>query len=364
MDRYINKLKFDFQTNQKILNLISQIDLYRGKWNIIEKQENLYLKELRKIATIESIGSSTRIEGGTLTNKEIEELLNNVKITKFKTRDEQEVIGYYDTLEIIYENYDNIPLSENYIKQLHQNLLRYSDKDTRLRGKYKSLSNKVVENYPGGRQKVIFNTTEVHLVQKEMNDLITWTNEQFEKGEIHPLIIIANFIYEFLSIHPFQDGNGRLSRLLTTLLLLQKGYNFIQYVSFESLIEKTKKVYYQTLMEGQKNRNKKNENISKWTLYFLDKLNLLTQKLDAKYDVFKSKGGYLNERQKEIKEYLIKNQPLKISDIAKRFKNININTLKKDLQYMKKEQVIISVGKGKGTVYLIEKEKQQQNNNA
>ena len=364
MDKYINKLNFDFQTNQKILNLISQIDLYKGKWNIIEKQENIYLKELRKIATIESIGSSTRIEGGTLTDKEIEELLNDVKIIKLKTRDEQEVIGYYDTLEIIYKNYDNIHLSENYIKQLHQYLLKYSDKDTRHRGEYKSLSNKVVANYPGGIQKVIFNTTDVHLVQNEMNDLITWTNEQFEKGEIHPLIIITNFVYEFLSIHPFQDGNGRLSRLLTTLLLLQQDYMFIQYVSFENLIEKTKKEYYQALMEGQKNRNpsktghgKENENISKWTLYFLEKLSELTQRLDAKYDVFKSKGGYLNERQKEIKKYLIKNQPLKISDIAKRFKNININTIKKDLQYMKKEQIIMSVGKGKGTVYLIEKEK-------
>ena len=357
MDIYLNKLNFDFQTNQRILNLISQIDLYKGKWNIIEKQENIYLKELRKIATIESVGSSTRIEGGTLTDKEIEALLNDVKITKLKTRDEQEVIGYYDTLEIIYENYDNIRLSENYIKQLHQYLLKYSDKDIRHRGEYKSLSNKVVANYPGGIQKVIFNTTDVHLVQNEMNDLINWTNEQFEKGEIHPLIIIANFIYEFLSIHPFQDGNGRLSRLLTTLLLLQQDYMFIQYVSFENLIEKTKKEYYQALMEGQKNRNKSNENISKWTLYFLDKLNVLTQRLDAKYDIFKSKGGYLNERQKEIKEYIIKNQPLKISDIAKRFENININTIKKDLQYMKKEQIIQSIGKGKGTVYLIKKEK-------
>lgn len=357
MDKYINKLNFDFQTNQKILNLISQIDLYKGKWNSIEKQENIYLKELRKIATIESIGSSTRIEGATLTDKEIEELLSNIKITKLKTRDEQEVVGYYDTLEIIYENYNNIRLSENYVKQLHQNLLRYSDKDTRHRGEYKSLSNKVVANYPGGVQKVIFNTTEVHLVNSEMSDLISWTNNQFKNKEIHPLIITANLVYEFLSIHPFQDGNGRLSRLLTTLILLQEEYLFIQYVSFENLIEKTKKEYYQALMEGQKNRGKKSENISKWILFFLNKLSVLTQRLDTKYDVFKSKGGYLNERQKEIKEYLTENQPLKISDLAKRFNKININTIKKDLQYMKKEQVIKSIGKGKGTVYVIENKK-------
>jgi len=357
MDKQIKKLNFDFSTNQKILNLISKIDLYKGKWNVIERQENIYLKELRKIATIESIGSSTRIEGGTLTDSEIKELLNNVKITELKTRDQQEVIGYYDTQELIYDNYENIPLTENYIKQFHQSLLKHSDKDTRHRGQYKSLSNKVVANYPGGVQKIIFNTTEVHLVESEMNSLINWTNKQFEKQDIHALIIIAHFIYEFLSIHPFQDGNGRLSRLLTTLLLLQNDYLFIQYVSFENLIEKSKKEYYQALMEGQKNRNKENENISKWNLFFLDKLNELTQKLEAKYDIFKSKGGYLNERQKLIKEHLLENQPLKLSDVAKKFENININTIKKDLQYLKREQVITSIGKGKGTVYIIEKHK-------
>ncbi len=241
MDKYLKKLNFSFKTNQKILKLIAEIDLYNGKWNSLEKQENIYLKELRKIATIESIGSSTRIEGSTLSDKDIQALLNDIKITKLKTRDEQEVFGYYETLEIIYENYAGINLSENYIKQLHQALLKYSDKDSRHRGSYKSLSNKVVANYPDGVQKIIFNTTDVHLVESEMQDLISWTNEQLEIQEIHSLIIIACFVYEFLSIHPFQDGNGRLSRLLTTMLLLKNDYLFIQYMSFENLIEKTKK---------------------------------------------------------------------------------------------------------------------------
>lgn len=357
MDKYINKLNFNFQTNQKVLKLISQIDLYKGKWNSIEKQENTYLKELRKIATIESIGSSTRIEGSTLSNKEIEKLLNDIKITKLTTRDEQEVIGYFNTLEIIYDNFDNIQLSENYIKQLHKNLLKHSDKDVRHRGEYKSVSNKVVAKYPGGIEKEIFNTTDIHLVNNEMSELINWTNEQLELKDIHPLIIAANFIYEFLSIHPFQDGNGRLSRLLTTLILLQSDYLFIQYVSFENLIEKTKKKYYQALMEGQKNRYKETENISIWTVYFLEKLNNLTLKLDVKYDVLKSKGGYLNDRQKELFSYLSDNQPLKISDMANAFDSINVHTLKKDLQYLKKEQIISTIGKGKGTVYIILDEK-------
>lgn len=355
MDKFLNKLNFDFLTNQKTLNLIGKIDLYKGKWNAIEKSENIYLKELRKIATIESIGSSTRIEGGTLTDKEIKALLNDVKITELKTREEQEVIGYYDTLEIIFEDYASIQLSENYIKQLHQILLRYSSKDDRHRGSYKSLSNTVVANYPDGIQKVIFNTTEVYLVESEMNDLIKWTNKELIKEEIHPLIIIGLFVYEFLSIHPFQDGNGRLSRLLTTMLLMKYDYLFIQYVSFENLIEQSKKEYYQALMEGQKNRYKENEIISKWTLYFLNNISILTQKLDNKYDVFKTKGGYLNERQKEIQKFIDKNQPVKISDISKSLENITIHTLKKDLQYMKAEKMITAVGKGKGTVYIMEK---------
>ncbi len=357
MDKFLNKLSFDFLTNQKTLNLIGKIDLYKGKWNAIEKSENIYLKELRKIATIESIGSSTRIEGATLTDKEIKELLNDVKITELKTRDEQEVIGYYDTLETIFENYDDIQLSENYIKQLHQSLLKYSSKDDRHRGSYKSLSNKVVANYPDGIQKVIFNTTEVYLVESEMNDLINWTNEELTKEEVHPLIIAALFIYEFLSIHPFQDGNGRLSRLLTTMLLMKYDYMFIQYVSFENLIEQSKKEYYQALMEGQKNRYTENEIISKWTLYFLNKISILTQKLDDKYDIFKTKGGYLNERQKEIQKFIDINQPVKISDISKSLKNITIHTLKKDLQYMKTEKMIAALGKGKGTVYIVKNKK-------
>ena len=354
MDIFLDKLHFDFITNQKIISLIGKIDLYKGKWNAIEKNENVYLKELRKIATIESIGSSTRIEGGTLTDIEIKALLNDIKITELKTRDEQEVIGYYDTLEIIFENYGDIKLSENYIKQLHQSLLRYSSKDDRHRGSYKSLSNKVVANYPDGIQKVIFNTTDVYLVEPEMNFLVNWVNQELIKEEIHPLIVIGLFVYEFLSIHPFQDGNGRLSRLLTSLMLLKNDYLFIQYVSFENVIELSKKEYYQALMEGQKNRNNDNENIAKWTLYFLRNIGVLTQKLDAKYDVFKSKGGYLSERQKAVKKFIMDNQPVKISDVSKAFGNISIHTLKKDLQYLNAERVITAVGKGKGTFYISE----------
>ena len=352
MDKFINKINFKFSTNQQILKLIGHIDGFKGKWNIAEKQENIYLKELRKIATIESIGSSTRIEGATLSDKEVQELLNDIKITKLKSRDEQEVVGYYEVLELIYENYKDIPLTESYVKQFHQLLLKYSNKDKRHRGGYKHLPNKVVANYPNGEQRVIFATTEPALVAGEMTELIEWTNQQLKEETIHPLIIIGSFIYDFLSIHPFQDGNGRLSRLLTTLCLLQNDYLFIQYISFENHIEQNKKEYYEALMTGQKNRGTKAELIDTWLIFFLNSLSILTQKLEQKYDVYKNKGGYLNERQKLIKKHIEKFQPIKVSDLATKFPEIQLSTLKKDLQYLKQEQEIKMIGIGKGSIYI------------
>jgi Fic family protein len=356
MDKYIQKLNFDFLTNQRIMQLIAAIDEYRGKWNVVEKRENRYLKELRKIATIESIGSSTRIEGATMTDEEIKQLLKDVKITKFKTRDEQEVIGYYEVLELIFDNFSEIRLSESYIKQLHQLLLKHSNKDERHRGGYKNLPNKVVATYPTGEQKTIFATTEPALVEGEMFELIEWTNLQWNEKTIHPLIVLAVFVYEFLSIHPFQDGNGRLSRLLTTLFLLKEGYEVMQYISFENHIERHKKAYYDTLMTAQRKRIKQKDIIDKWLIFFLESVKTLTEKLDKKYDVFKQKGGYLNERQKMMKEFIVEQKIVKISDLSIAFPDISPNTLKKDLQYLRAEQIITTVGQGKGMVYVIKQQ--------
>lgn len=351
-----NKINFNFATTQKLIKLIGQIDSFKGRWQAVEGKENVYLRELRKIATIQSIGSSTRIEGATLTDAEVKELLDNIKITKLTSRDSQEVMGYYDTLEIIYDNYRDIPLTESSIKSLHSALLKYSTKDERHKGNYKNLSNQVVAKYPGGVEKTIFRTTEPHLVGKEMEEVLSWTNNVLESGEIHPLIIIGTFVYDFLSIHPFQDGNGRLSRLLTTLLLLRSDYQFIQYVSFENIIEERKGDYYRVLMDGQKDRYSENERIDAWLLFFFDCLVALTQRLDVKYNSFKAKGGYLNERQKKILEFIRTSQLVKVSDIAKNLPEYSPNTIRKDLIYLRDEKVITSVGVGRGTVYVVEEE--------
>lgn len=347
------KLNFDFQTTQKVIKKIGFIDSFKGKWTNIEGGESKYLKELKRIATIQSIGSSTRIEGVTLTNEEIETLLSNLKINELQSRDEQEVFGYYESLEVIMDNYETIDLTEGNIFNLHNLLLKFSGKDQSHRGKYKQLSNQVVATYQGGDQRVIFKTTEPFLVKKEMEDLLSWTNKQLDKEEIHPLIVIGSFVYEFLSIHPFQDGNGRLSRLLTNLLMLRKGYEFIQYVSLENQIEKRKKEYYRVLMDGQQNRYSEKEVIDKWMVYFLECIEEIIQKLEVKYQQYKDKGPYLNERQKQVIAYMKKNEPVKLNDISKEFEIESRNTLKKDLQYFQKEGLIEMIGKGRGTIYVM-----------
>jgi Fic family protein len=189
-----------------------------------------------------------------------------------------------------------------------------------------------------------------------MNDLMEWTNQQLQSAEIHPIIVTGLFIYEFLSIHPFQDGNGRLARLLTTLLLLKSDYQFIQYVSFENLVEQKKKDYYEALMDSQKDRYSENEKIHAWILFLLGSLETLIQRLEQKYNLFKSKGGYLNDRQKKIIEFIEGKQPVKLGDLVNAMPEISVNTLKKDLQYLKAEKFINSVGKNRGAIYLIRKE--------
>jgi len=340
-----------------MIQQISRIDQFKGVWENLDHEENRYLRELRKIATIQSIGSSTRIEGSTLTDAEISSLIKNLKISKLQNRDEQEVVGYYDTLETILANYADIHLTLSNIHGLHNLLLKYSTKDDRHKGKYKEMTNQVVATYPDGTTRVIFKTAEPYLVHKEMEDLVDWTNSSIAKQEIHPLIVIAAFVYEFLSIHPYQDGNGRLSRLLTNLLLINHGYNFIQYISLEHIIEGNKTAYYQALMEVQKDRYNELERIDRWILFFLSSLYELTVKLEAKVEEFRALGGYLNERQKAVLEYIRQNQPVKIGDVVASLQEYTLPSIKKDLQYLVKELEIEKLGKNKGTIYIIRKNK-------
>lgn len=352
-----DKIAFQPTIFQEIIQKLSQVDLFKGKWELIENKEKRYLKELREIATIQSIGSSTRIEGATLTDDEVKQLIKSVQINKLDEREEQEVVGYYEALELILENYNEIELSERYLHQLHSILLKYSSKDQRHKGQYKSLSNQVVANYPDGEQKIIFKTTEPHLIASEMQKLIEWTTNQLEERKLHPALITSIFVYEFLSIHPYQDGNGRLSRLLTTLLLLKQDYNFIEYVSFEHEIENRKDMYYRVLMETQKVRGTDEEILDKWVIFFLDCLINLTSKLNTKYQTYNKLKVSTNKRQKEVIAYINEHRTIQVMDLANGLSQYSRNTLKKDLQYLVKEGLILTTGSGRGVRYhAIEKD--------
>lgn len=352
----LKKIAFKPHIFQDIIQKLGIVDTFKGGWQLIENKEKRYLKELRDIATIQSIGSSTRIEGATLTDAEVKLLLKSVQVNKLDKREEQEVVGYYEALELILQHYKDINLSEQYLHQLHTILLKYSSKDQRHKGQYKNLSNQVVANCPDGKQKVIFKTTEPHLTGSEMHNLIVWTNKQLEEKKLHPVLITSVFVYEFLSIHPYQDGNGRLSRLLTTFLLLKQDYNFIEYVSFEHVIENRKDMYYRVLMETQKQRGTQNEILDRWVVFFLDCLIELTNKLKHKYNIYNNLKTTTNERQKQVLAYIEAHKTVQIKDLDEGLPNYSRNTLKKDLQYLVKEGFILTTGSGRGVRYHYHKE--------
>jgi Fic family protein len=237
---------------KELTSLIGELDEFKGQWAATQALAPDRLAALRQVATIESVGSSTRIEGVKLTNSEVEALLRGVKIYSFKSRDEQEVAGYAELMEMIFASFKDIPFTENHIKQLHSVLLKHSTKDDRHRGDYKKFANSVEAFGPDGKSKgVIFHTAEPFETPALMTELVEWTNTQITRKELHPLLVIAVFVIVFLHIHPFQDGNGRLSRGLTTLLLLQLGYSYVPYSSFERIIEENKDSYYLALRRGQ-----------------------------------------------------------------------------------------------------------------
>jgi Fic family protein len=266
------------QLNKRIKNipqhlwaLINQIDELKGRWIGGASLNPQILGRLKKSVLITSTGASTRIEGAQLSDEDVEKLMRGLSMQKFKDRDKQEVQGYYELLENVFSAYGKIPFTESSIQHLHRELLKYVEKDVHHRGGYKKTENQVeMVDETGKSVAVVFATTPAWLTSKEMQELMEWTQRAIAEKEIHPLIIIANFIVEFLKIHPFQDGNGRMSRIVTNLLMLQHGYEYVPYVSHEKLIEGNKAEYYVALRQSQKTFKTEIEDISVWLEFFLN----------------------------------------------------------------------------------------------
>src|ERR1700721_2171344 len=273
------------QITPEILNLIAGLDEFKGAVQGVGPLGPERLSALRRVATIESIGSSTRIEGNKLSDREVERLLSNLEIKSFRTRDEQEVAGYAETTELIFPSWDEITLTENHIKQLHRDLLKYSEKDAHHRGHYKTQPNNVTAfDQDGKRVGVVFETATPFATRARMSELVVWTSHAFKSRQLHPLLTATIFTVIFLEIHPFQDGNGLLSRVLTTLLLLRAGYSYVAYSSLESVIEQSKEGYYFSLRQTQGTIRSDAPKWHPWLLFFLRALQQQMKRLAKKVE--------------------------------------------------------------------------------
>jgi Fic family protein len=338
---------FSLTINWELIRLISQIDRFDASWTTIEKKEGQSLKQLKSIATVRSVGASTRIEGSNMSDEEVEVLLREMDITKIEDRDSQEVVGYFETLDLISEAYEDIKINESSIKNLHNILLKYSKKDEWHKGDYKQHSNAVEAKLADGTRQVIFQTTEPGFpTQDAMRHLIDWYNSD---NETHPLVKCALFAYDFVSIHPFQDGNGRLSRLISTLLLLKHGYKWIQYVSFEHEIESRKTEYYRVLRSCQAHRP--NEDVTDWLQFFFNALGNIQEQLMKKLDV-QGVETKLSPREKSILTFIENHPGCRSGEIAQKL-GIPSPTVKRILPELLNKHLIEKHGTGPGTNYSI-----------
>lgn len=283
--------------------ILGELDEFKGHWRRVSEINQERLTSLRQITTIESTASSTRIEGVQMSDDEVARVLQGLGVDSFRARDESEVLGYGELHALIYESYKELPLTENHIKQLHLALLKHSVKDERHRGEYKKFPNNVEAKHPDGRTEVLFLTATAFETPRLMSELIENTHAALEADELHPLTIIGCFVVNFLAIHPFQDGNGRLSRALTNLLLLRAGYEHVPYASLERVIEDNKGAYYSALRESQTAMQKDPTRFGAWLTFFLHALRTQKRRLQAKLDL---EGSMLrlSETQQKILEHV------------------------------------------------------------
>ena len=339
------------QITSETLGLIAKIDEFKGAWRALGTLAPDRLSALRRVATIESIGSSTRIEGSKLSDREVERLLSNLQIKTFTTRDEQEVAGYAEVMDMVFSSWQDITFTENHIKQLHRDLLIYSEKDARHRGNYKTSSNSVVAFDKNGAQiGVVFETATPFDTPRLMSELVTWMQEERGSERLHPLLLIGLWVVVFLEIHPFQDGNGRLSRVLTTLLLLQAGYAYVPYSSLESVIEQNKEAYYLALRQTQGTIRSNVPNWQPWLLFFLRALTEQVRRLNKKVEREKLVLAPLPELSLQIVEFAREHGRVTMGDLI-RLSGASRNTLKQHFRALVEQGHLNQHGSGRGVWY-------------
>jgi Fic family protein len=335
-----------------LLALLSELDEFKGAWRALGTLAPERLNALRRIATIESIGSSTRIEGSKLTDRDVERLLGQLDIKAFASRDEQEVAGYAEVMETVIQSWAETHLTENHLKQLHRDLLRHSEKDARHRGGYKTVRNDVGAFDAAGKMVgVVFETATSFDTPRRMAELLAWLDEAREKKQLHPLLVVAVFVVVFLAIHPFQDGNGRLSRIVTTLLLLQAGYAYVPYSSLESVIENSKDAYYLALRQTQGTLNGGAPDWQPWLQFFLRALQQQKRRLAEKVERERS-AVVLSDLAVKILDYVKAHGRVTTRDMV-RTHAASPNTLKSTFGGLVEKGLLVRQGGGRSTWYTL-----------
>lgn len=355
-DRLSRRLNLSAERTEALYTVLSEIDAIKNAFQLTDKLLPQTINRLTHSVIVTSTGASNRIEGNRLSDEEVEALYRNLRIRRFKTRDEQEVAGYLEMLERILESYAEMPLSESLILQLHRDMLKYSDKDERQRGAYKFGPNRVeAKDQSGNVVGVIFDPTPPHLTPKETQELVAWYGWADQEHFKHPLIRIGNFAFEYLAIHPFQDGNGRTSRLLTNLLLLRAGYMFTGLVSHEKLIEQRKAEYYLTLNKTQSSWKTDAEDIYPWMTYFLE---IVKAQAKAALTIIQEDQTehLLSEKQLALWQWLqTRNEPAFSRKDAIEALGFPARTIEATIKKLFEMKRLERIGEGRGTRYRVVK---------
>ncbi len=346
--------KFDYRIKNPephIVALLAEIDEVKGQFKAGLRMTPQAVTNLRQSTLITSAGASTRIEGAKLTDEEVEKVMRGISLSKFADRDAQEVQGYLETLQNVFDSYQGLPLRESTVLSLHNHLLKYSTKDDTHRGEYKKKENTVGVLGPDGNvARIMFETTKAYLTPKQMQELVAWTSEAIEKNRFHNLLITANFIVEFLKIHPFEDGNGRLSRVLTNLLLLRAGYTFVQYVSHEQIVERRKDEYYIALRKSQETFGTDHDTIAPWLNFFLSVIKDQAVKALSYLEEEKIEDT-LSPKQFEVWKHISNVSEAAPGEIVKAT-GIALGTVRQALDRLVELGKVKRVGRGRGTRYV------------
>lgn len=337
-----------------VLNLVQKISQFRAQWTALADTQRDFYASLQKTVIITSAGASTRIEGAKLSDEEIIKRLSGLKIQTIRDRDEAEVAGYIDCKKFIFDHHANLEISEHTIRSLHQMMMAYLPESIfplQQRGAYKNITNSVIRiDHATGAQEIVFETpppgpqTEV-----AMRDLVRNYSDFIRDPNYADVEVIAAFIVQFLAIHPFRDGNGRISRLLTDLCLLKQGYDFCMYSSHEKIVEDTKEQYYVALRQTQSTFQAKPD-LNPWLLYFLKVLERQTRFLSDKMEPVRP--GTLTKLEQKVFDLIRDHQPTTIG-FLERESNIKRVTLKSILARLKERGVLNMEGERKASRYRL-----------